>query len=844
MDKPLKIVLKNGLKVILLEKHDAPVVAWNLWANVGSVNETDDIAGICHLIEHMIFKGTGRRPVGQIAKEVEAAGGDMNAYTSFDETVFYMSMSKRRMEVGLDVLADAATDPTFDETELTREKEVVVEEISRAEDNPSQMVSEDLFTKAYSVHPYRRPIAGDRKTVREVSRRTLLDFYRRWYVGSNLIFIGVGDFKAETIAKEVERLFSGIPSGHPPSQEIPTEPIQSAPRFTTRGMTIEGLYLDIALPIPAFRHDDTPSLDLLSQILGGGPSSRLEQALREKKRLVTHISASAYTPRHPGLLIAGAVLKDGTADKALRAIWEEVERLHHDPVRPTELARARENVRSGRIYEKQTVDRLSRKLGFFEGIAGGLEEEEKYYQRLAEVTPEKILEAAQRYLRPERLTLSICHPKGRAVAPLKGTLESLKPAPRPSAVVQTEVHRFVLSNGIRLLVRENHSLPVVALRSASLGGLRAEQGKINGVSHLVSMLVTKGTQHRTARELAEEEENMAAHFDAYSGWNLTGVSGLFLAEKLTEGLGLFNDLLVNPSFPDDEIAKEKEATLVAIRNQEDSLQYIAMKNFLASLYGKHPYGLPGLGTAATVRRIGREALRRFHASIIRPRNLVIAASGDLDAKEFRDRLEEKFRSWKGAGAGTRGLSFHPPAAPREAITNRKEKFQAHIVFGFPGTTLRNRDRYPLEVLNAVLSGQGGRLFMELRDKQGLCYAVSSSSQEGIEQGYFMVYMGCDPAKLEPALDGIRKELAKIASGPVAADELERAKRYIIGNYEIDLQKNGAVAGILASDEIYGIGWRELFRYPEQIEKVSTNDVLRVAKKYLNPKWSVLSVVKP
>ncbi len=845
MDQPVRAILSNGLRVILLEKRDAPVVSWNLWANVGSVNETDENAGICHLIEHMIFKGTGRRPVGQIAKEVEAAGGDMNAYTSFDETVFYINMSARKMDVGLDVLADAAADPTFDETELTREKEVVVEEISRAEDNPSQMVSEDLFTKAYTVHPYRRPIAGDRKTVRGISRQTLLEFYRKWYVGSNLIFVGVGDFDSHQLVKKIESLFSTIPGGNPPSQTIPAEPPQRGARFTSRGMTVMGCYLDLALPIPHFTHEDTPALDTLSQILGGGASSRLEQRLREKMQVVTQISASSYTPRYPGLLVAGAVLKDAQPLPAVEAIWEEMRRLKDEKVASVELARAKENIRSSRIYEKQTAQGLARKLGFFEGIAGRLEYEEEYYLRIAGLTAEKLQEVAQRYFYPERITLSVCHPKEKS---FEGLGERLSRFPQKATPVtkkpKTPIHRFLLPHGIRLLVRENRSLPLVAIRTAILGGLRAEERKLNGISHLISLLITKGTLTRTAREIAEEQENMAGHFDAFCGWNLVGVSGLFLSEKLTEGIGLFSDLLMNPSFPEEEIVKEKEATLTAIRNQEDQLQTVVMKNFLAGLYGKHPYGMPLLGSAGTVKGLKRPQIVRYLQATTSPRNIVIAASGDLDPVELKTRIEEKLKGWRTTGRHRRPPRFQPLGRPVETEEMRKEKFQAHLVFGFPGTTIRDRDRFPLEVLNAVLAGQGGRLFLELRDKQGLCYAISSSSQEGIEPGYFLVYMGCDPAKLETALAGVRRELEKVTQEMVSEEEIDRAKRYLIGNYELELQKNSSVAAILASDEIYGLGWKELFRYPEEIDRVSRDAILRVAKKYLRPERSVLSVVRP
>ncbi|MBI2980958.1 MAG: insulinase family protein, partial [Deltaproteobacteria bacterium] len=511
MDKPFEAILSNGLRVILLPKNDAPVVSWNLWSNVGSVNETDETAGICHLIEHMLFKGTGRRPVGQIAREVEAAGGEMNAYTSFDETVFYINMSSRKMDVGLDILADAATDPTFDATELQREKEVVVEEISRAEDNPSQMVSEDLFKKVFSIHPYGRPIAGDRNTVREVPRQTVVNFYRQWYVGSNLILIGVGDFEIDSTLRKIETLYGKIPAGNAPRQTIPAEPSQTSLRHTTRGMAVEGYYLDIALPAPSLKHPDVAGLDLLVQILGGGASSRLEQVVKEKKKLVGSISASNFISRHPGVIAIGSVLQNGDLRKPLRAIWEEMDRLRQETVSSVELARARDNIRSTRIYEKQTAERLARKLGFFEGIAEDLEFEEHYYQKIAERTDRDLMNLARKYFSAEKLTLSLCHPKGVNYSPtaLFSAFASPeqsrreKPSKRaksPSKAIQA----FTLPRGMRLLVRENKNLPIVSIRSASIGGPRWETRRNSGISHLTSLLLTKGTRHRTAREIAEQ----------------------------------------------------------------------------------------------------------------------------------------------------------------------------------------------------------------------------------------------------------------------------------------------------------------------------------------------------
>lgn len=847
MTKLVKKILPNGLTVLLQESHAAPVVSFHVWARVGSAQETDDIAGICHLIEHMIFKGTSRRAVGQISKEVEAAGGDINAYTSFDETVFYLQMPAANYRVGLDILADATSDPTFDATELAREKEVVVEEINRAEDNPSQMVSEDLFTTAYTTHTYRRPIAGDRNTVRAVSRETLLNFYRKWYVGSNLIFIGVGDFDSKKILPVIESLYSKIPSGKAPVVISPAEPEKNRPRAVHRAMAIEGYYLDLALPIPAVTHADVPALDLLSHILGGGASARLEQVVKEKKGLVASIGSSAYTPKDPGLLVVGATLRDNNIDKTLPAIWEEMTRLKEGPISAVEIIRAKNNIRSSRIYEKQTVSGLARKLGFFEGTAGDHAFEESYYRRVQEVTGEDLLNVAQKYFRAERLTLSLCHPqKDRCdEQELSGLLEKLTrskpgvstPAPRD------QITSFRLKNGIRVVLKPDHELPLVAIRSASQGGLRAEDGRVNGVAHLTALVQNKGTVHRTAREIVEESENFCGHMESYTGKNMIGLQGSFLSEYLTEGLDLFSDLLCHPSFPEQEIEKEKRHTLTAIRNEEDSMTSLAMKQFFKTLYPKHPYGLPLLGTKASVKQIRRRQLQAYYARVVRPENLVLSFVGDFEVEDLRERLQEKLGPWRIPGS-YRAPRLTAPVSPIRAlqVELKKEKFQAHIVLGFLGTTLKHRDRFALDVLNSILSGMGGRLFMELRDKNGLCYTVTSSHQEGVDPGIFMIYMGTDPAKFETALPGIYQEVERIKEG-VTSEELERAKRCITGNYTLDLQKSSSVAGLLAHNALFGLPLA-LTSYPHAIDLVTASEVQRVAQKYLRLEKSVLSVIRP
>src|SRR6476661_7256721 len=193
MNAPLRYQLPNGLTVVLQQNHASKVVAFQAWVGVGSADEPPELAGIAHVFEHMLFKGTARRRVGQIAHEVEAAGGEINAWTSFDQTVYHLVLASRFFDTGLDILADALQNSSFDPVELERELKVVLEEVKQGEDNPARVATQALFSTAYARHPYRRPVIGYEKTVAQVTRKRLLDFFQRWYLPNNMTLVVVGD---------------------------------------------------------------------------------------------------------------------------------------------------------------------------------------------------------------------------------------------------------------------------------------------------------------------------------------------------------------------------------------------------------------------------------------------------------------------------------------------------------------------------------------------------------------------------------------------------------------------------------------------------------------------------
>ncbi len=844
--------LTNGMQVLLEESYAARVVSFNILVKVGSANETDAEAGMSHLIEHMLFKGTPTRPTGTIARDVEAAGGEINAYTSLDQTVYYINMASQFASAGLEILADAVQHPLFDADELAREKEVVLEEVRREQDNPSRMAVEYLFEHAYRRHPYGRPIIGFPKTVRSFTRDTVLSFFRKWYTPQNIVLVAIGDFSAKKMLAQIERCFADFRGPAAPAHQPPAEPAQAKAKLALHPMNIQSTYLTMGYHIPEIAHEDVPAIDVLSHILGGTDSSRLEQEIKERRHLVHNIYAYAFTPKDPGLFVVGATLADRDAAKAVEAIRREIARVRELPVTSEELARAKLAIRSQEIYDKETVGGQAAKLVSFIATTGREDFEKRYYQILADVRAEQVLEVARRYLVPTNCTGVFVVPERskwvRQEAPLEKTLTKAPKAAAaatPAPEAKPTPRRVRLKNGVSLVLLENHTHPIVSICAAALGGVRSETKRTNGISVLTARLLTKGTTARSAIDIAREIEDIAGSIDGFSGRNTMGLKAEFLSEHLRQGFALFADVLTHPAFDPKEVEKEKQLQRKAIRDQEDALSSLAFIEFLKALYPKHPYGLRALGSRESVKRLTRIAVRRHHRDLLRAKNLVITIAGDFNPKEVQALAEENLADLPRGAAKRLKLKDDPrPAKPRTSEVVKKAKQQAHIVLGYRGIALNSADRFAMAVLNNILAGQGGRLFRELRDRMSLAYAVSSVNQTGIEPGYIAVYIGTEPGKVETAIGGIHQELGRVRDEPVTAEELERSKQYLVGTYELDAQRTGALAGIHTFNELYGLGLKEFERYPERILRVTRQDVQRVAKKYIRPEATTLAVVKP
>ncbi len=848
---PLKTVLSNGLTVILSEDHSSPVVAYQMWVRVGSADEWVDEEGLSHVFEHMLFKGTQKRQVGEIAREIDEASGYINAYTSYDQTVYHLIVASRYHMKGLDILSDVVQNSAFDKKELAKELEVVQEEILMGEDKPGRKIFKELMKSTFKTHPYGKPVIGTPESVASFTRSDIVRFFKKWYIPNNMTLVVTGDFHTQTLLEEINKSFKDFKKKRDPHRKRPREQSKKRPSVNITSASVAEARLAMAFHIPELKHPDTHALDVTALILGQGASSRLNRKLKVNDQLVHSITASAMTPKDPGAFYISSTLKASNIVDATRNITSEITKLKTLGPTPDELRRAKLSLKSGFIYERETMEGRASQLGYYETMAGDLTFEEKYIEAVEEVTTDDVKRIMGKYLDGEKVSIVVLMPEEwvQSISPewIEGAAkEGFKVVEEPSLKQKSGevITKHKLKNGATIIIRERHSNPTVAIYANFPGGLRYETRETNGLSNIVATLLTRGTKKRTRKELAREVEGLAASIGGFSGKNSIGVSGKFLSGDFERGFEIVGDIIMNPTFEGSELDKVRSETLAAIKREGDNLPRYTFKLLLGELFKTHPYGMPTYGTKETVTGFKRKDVVEFSRKVIVPADMVLSIVGDIDTGFAIRKAEELFQDFKNEVKRAPGPARERPQKKIRKTGEEKNKAQTNIAIGFPGTTVSGMDRYPLSILTETLSGQGGRLFIKLRDELSLAYSVSAFSRAGVEPGFIGVYIGTSPEKKDDALANILIELQKVIDDGISAGELERAKSALIGEYEIGLQDVSSQAADIAVNELLGLGYNHFREYPDIIGSITQKDVKKAARKYLKLNAYSISIVGP
>ncbi|MEI7864351.1 MAG: pitrilysin family protein, partial [Chthoniobacterales bacterium] len=790
--------------------------------------------GLSHLLEHMIFKGTEKRGPNEIARSVQEAGGYVNAYTSFDRTVYWIDVPADGTATAIELLADATLNSTLPAEEFNKEQEVIRREFAMGFDDPNRMSTELMLSTAFSHSPYRHPVIGHLEVFNLLTRVDLEAYYRSSYQPDNMFLVVVGDVRVDDIFALAEKWFG--PAGRRAREPlyIPREPAQIGRRDAHEEFDTELSRCSLVWHIPPLTHPDTAALDVLATALGGGRSTPLHLELRERRNLVHHISAYSYMAGEMGLFGIDFLCDPEKREEAEQAALEIIARYRDEAPPEVEVTKARKSILADQLGNLATARGRAADIGGSWLLARNPDLGSEYLGQIATVQAGDLRRVAAKYLGLPGLTVTSLNPKGSLAAKSRTAAE-------PGARI---IEKFTLPNGLRVLLCPDHKLPLVDAVAVFRGGLLAETLETNGVTALAARTFTKGTSGRTAEQLNEEIEAVGGQIRADSGNNSFSVSVEVMKADLRLGLDLLADVLLRAQFPAEAIEREKEDQLAALKSEDEQITTVARHAMRRAVFGTHPYGLRSNGTEESVAALTREQLLSFRDECVTAKNGVIAIFGDVQPAEVRALAEELF----GPMPPGRLLMENPPSppalgAPAEIVKN-EPKQQAVLMAGFLGTDALSPDRVALELIDTASSDMASRFFHRIREELGLAYFVGASQMMGFAPGIFTFYLGTDPAKVDLVRKNFDEEIASLASGGLTVEELARAKKKLLGTEAIRNQSLETFAHVVAVDELYGLGFDHHSRRACEIAAVTLEEVRRIAQKYFQHPHRATVLVTP
>ncbi len=829
-----RTVLPNGLTLLVRPDHSAAVASVQVWVKTGSIHEQARMgSGVSHYLEHMLFKGTARRAGRELSATIQAHGGYINAYTTFDRTVYYIDLPSEHAALAIDILADMVLHSTLAPDEVRKERDVILREIDMGRDDPDQRLGELLFGTAYREHPFRYPIIGHKDVFSSLTRDDLWSYYKERYVPNNLVVVVAGSVDPVTVQAEVEKHFASAPRARLAPVVVPAEPAQLAARTAHRFEDVEITRVYLAWPIPGIAHADAPLLDLLSMVLGYGDSSILWQELREQKKLVHSIDAQSWTPGESGLFYVSFTCDPPKRDRAIAAVEAALARCARRAFSPAQLNKVLRQMVVSEIRSRKTISGQASRLGSAEVVVGDIGFARSYFDRLRTIKNAELQRAAALYFRADRRTLVTLNPRSAATA--EATVASAKTA-------EISFEQIALPNGARILHHADSRLPNLHLRVLCQGGALFENAAQRGATTLLSTLLTKDTQRRTAAEVARTIEEVGGGFSPFSGNNTFGFALEVLPTDTARALDLLEQALLGPTFDADTFATERDAQRADLQQDADDVVTFTRKSIRQKFFGSHPLAIEPSGTLEGLAALKPAALAALWKKYRVASNIVVAVAGDFDPKKLLPALKKILARLPKGTLASPDLPV-TQAAQIGSFTEHQPREQAVVMQAYPGPSLRAPDYYVSEVADELFSGMSSRLFERVRDEKGLAYYVRSTRVVGLQAGMFGFYAGTNPATDRAVLDEIDAEIARVAAGAVEPAELARCQTRLKAGRRMSLQTNASRAMQAGLNAICGQPLDEWVRYDSFIDTVTIKDLQMFARLYLRPELRTELIVK-
>jgi zinc protease len=886
-----KYRLQNGLDVILHVDHAVPLVHVEIWYKVGSKDEAPGKTGFAHLFEHMMFQGTKQIPEDAYFKYLGQAGASArNGSTTTDRTNYFETLPSSELELALWLessrMGFLLDRPSFAATFQNQRDVVKNERRQRIENVPlggvTRVELEALFPPG---HPYHHEVMGSMKDLDAASEDDIRAFFNRYYAPNNAVLLIAGDLDVAQVKGLVDKYFGPIPAG--PSLKQPPVPPIPAPTGERRIAMEAKVNLARGLmawnTVPIFAPGDA-ELDLLANVLGGGKSSRLYRRLVLELKIAQSMSAVHISRLLGGTFEITYVPLQGHGLAELETVInQELEKLRAQPVEAAELERARNGIKTDLVRGLDTLQGLAGRLLTYDMFADDPAYLGRDLGRYEVATPEALQKWAAQILRSKaRVTIDI---EPNSKAPIMGRLVSPASAPEPAALAapvdarpvpakpvaekptarQTpdaefrqrlptaakkapfrvpEVKRFRLKNGLRVLLAESHKLPWVGVEMVMRTGNGANPPDKAGLADLVADMLDEGTATRSATGIAEEIAQLGATLSTNATWDASSLSVSALSENIDRALDVWAEVLLQPAFSEEDLARVREILLSTLARRKDSPPMLAGLTFARVLYGeRHPYGWPASGTEESVRRLTRSDVQAFFQEYYRPNNAVLVVAGDIREAELRAKMEKLLAAWKQRPILAPRMPKAPPVEKtRVFLVDKAGAPQSSIRLGLLGIERKNPDYYRALVMNQILGGSFKRLALNLRETKGWTYGIGSMFEARRAPGPWTAGGEFVANHTADSVAEILKEISALRSDEVGDKELKDTKDEIIRAFPARFATANQVAAQMAALAVYDLPDKELQTFSARIAAVTAADVRKTAQKYLRPDNMVIVVV--
>lgn len=835
--------LPNGLTVLAQAQSAAPAAAVVTHVKAGFFDEPDRWGGVSHVLEHMFFKGTPTRGVGQIAQETKAAGGYLNAGTSYDYTTYYVVLPAASLETALDIQADALQHSVIDADELARELQVIIQEAKRKRDSPGAVATETLFQIMYDHHRIRRWRIGHEDHLAQLTRDDVWQYYRSRYVPRNTIVAIVGDIDPDEALAMARTRYRDWPDDSPAVDRSPAElPRREVRVRTLRGDVAQGRLMLGWRTVPP-QHPDEAALELAAAVLSAGRGSWLYRLLRAPG-VVSAVSAYTFAPTELGLFGVGMELAPDRIAPALDGLGHALDRLVNDGPGASDLERARTLLLTRWARGLEPTDGRASALAAAEALRDVhlLDEE---FQRLQETTAEEIREAVQRWIDPQSVSAVSYLPEEQGadldvadVAARLGygagtplTVLPDIPVKVPPSIRVTlagdDMVQLVSLDGVDVIVRPKRDVPTITL---GVYGPRDPSETLDtaGLGALAVRSAVRGVGPYGAGSVAAAFERRGGAVGVHLSGERFGFRCTVLADEAPAAATLLRRLFEDPSFATEEVDRERAVMIEEARQRTDDMFGYPFQLAFGAAFHDTGYGVPMGGTPQSLARFDAGRAQDEFRRLTNGKRLTVVAVGDAEPQALAEQIAAVFEDYAAAPSNTgpepASYAVDTSAAAR---MEQRDKAQTALAMVFPGPGRRDDDRFAAEVWAAVAGGLGGRLFEILRSQQSLAYTVVASSWQRRGAGALLAYVATSPEREEEARDGLHRELQRFATESVSDDELSRAVNYLAGQREIARQTSSAVMDEILDAWFSGNGLAELVDPWHRYRPVTVDDVSAV-----------------